>query len=147
MVCKIAWAILSRVLDAIGEQEAGPLATSATVEVGDRVVIKPITSDNQTAQRPFAIVNAGPRTYATFHSTTHLTQAARVDYAEAALGLCLLAGGYTVKGMAVSFQKSVVIEMMLERDRERTPDGRLDTLRVNGKRAGHTWVDHASGDM
>lgn len=64
--CKIAWAFLSRVLDAVGEQEAGPLATSATVEVGDRVVIKPTTSDNKTAQKPFALTNAGQRTYTAF---------------------------------------------------------------------------------
>lgn len=140
--CKIAWAFLSRVLDAVGEQEAGPLATSATVEVGDRVVIKPTTSDNKTAQKPFAIANAGPPTYATSHLSTHLTQGASLrSEADPVLGLCLLAGGYTVKGMAVSFQTSVVIEMMLDRDRERAPGGRLDTLRVNGKRAGHTWVD------
>lgn len=139
--CKIAWAFLSRVLDAVGEQEAGPLATSATVEVGDRVVIKPTTSDNKTAQKPFAIANAGPPTYATSHLSTHLTQGASLrSEADPVLGLCLLAGGYTVKGMAVSFQTSVVIEMMLDRDRERAPGGRLDTLRVNGKRAGHTWV-------
>lgn len=42
-------------------QDGTPLATSALVEVGDGEVVRPITSDNATPQRPFSISNAGPR--------------------------------------------------------------------------------------